>query len=209
MAKKNKQIKKKAKDGTEAKQNNQITTTELKPETILNSNQEDIKWDLIQNEIETLNNSWSVILLDLYSLNVENNDILNFSDKINSCIIGMENKNKSTVLKELGELYSYIPKYMNYTDSEDEQKIKQSKYYLLNAYILVNEDKWEEVKRSLSQCEDEFNALTNNEQFNQNKEYKSNKVLVLIKEIKNSLSNKDKKVFFIKYKNLLQSINSI
>lgn len=195
--------------GTEAKQNNQVATTELKPDTILNSNEENIDWDIIDNEIEILNNSWGIILLDLYNLGVENKDILGFSDKINSSIVGIEKKDKVEALKNLGELYSYIPKYMNFIDSGNEQKIKQSKYYLLSSYIFVNEDNWEEAKNNLVQCENEFNKLTNNTEFNENKEYKANKVFVLIKEIQNSISTKDKKVFYVKYKNLLQSINSI
>jgi hypothetical protein len=196
--------------GTEAKQNNQITNTEMKEQSILGTNENNIDWELIQNEIEELNSSWSIILLDLYDLNVENTDILAFSNKINSCIVSIENKNKQETLNNLRDLYSYIPKYINTIEKDTpNQQIKQSKYYLLNSYVLVNEDNWGEVKNSLNNCENVFNNLSNNIEYAKDKEYKINKVYVLIKELENSLDSKDKKVFYIKYKNLLQSINSI
>ena len=44
-----------------------INTSELKQETILGNNEEEINWSLLEEEIEILNTSWSVILLDLYS----------------------------------------------------------------------------------------------------------------------------------------------
>ena len=43
----------------------------------------------------------------------------------------------------------------------------------------------------------------------ENREYKANKMYILTKEIEKSINIKDKKIFYMKYKNLLQSINSI
>ena len=45
-----------------------------------------------------------------------------------------------------------------------------------------------------------------NNKFN---EYKVNKTYILVKELQNSLDLQDKEVFYIKYKNLLESINTL
>ena len=46
-------------------------------------------------------------------------------------------------------------------------------------------------------------------EYMKDKEYKVNKTYVLIKELQNSLGYKDKKMFYIKYKNLMESINTL
>ena len=40
-------------------------------------------------------------------------------------------------------------------------------------------------------------------------EYKVNKTYILVKELQNSLNLQDKEVFYMKYKNLLESINTL
>ena len=89
------------------------------------------------------------------------------------------------------------------------QIIKQAKLYLINSYVYVNEEEWNSAQNELVNCEEEYNKLANDLNYIENREYKVNKIYILVKELENSLASKDKKVFYIKYKNLLQSINSI
>lgn len=196
--------------GQEQGQEKEIETTEMKNQTILGNNEDEIKWDLIRNEIETLNNSWSIMLLDLYTLNCDKSEILAFSDKLNETIVSINEENKIDTLRNLRDLYSYIPKFMNSTNLDyANQKIRQAKFYLINAYVSVNENNWDNVKVELAKCENEFNELANDGEYIENKEYKVSKIYILIREIENSSNIEDNKVFYIKYKNLLQSMNSI
>jgi len=207
---KNQESKENTQSDNENKQLSNIKTTDLKAETVLESNQEDIDWRLIKEKIENLNTSWSIILLDLNSINPDNTEILNFSNKLNETIISIENQNKIESLNNLKKLYEYIPKFLESSGlNNNEQIVKESKLYLVNAYVAVNEEIWDNVKNELINCETKFNDLTNDYEYIQNKEYKANKIFVLIKELENSIHLKDKKLFYIKYKNLLQSINSI
>ena len=187
-----------------------LITTELKAKTILGTDNEDINWDLIEEEIETLDTSWSVILLDLYNTNSENKDILGFSDKLNDAILSIENRDKKSALINLRDLYSYIPRFLEASGINGaEQKIKQAKVNLINAYVSANEEDWEMVKEELLNCELQINNISNDMDYIENREYKANKMYILTKEIEKSINIKDKKIFYMKYKNLLQSINSI
>ena len=54
-----------------------------------------------------------------------------------------------------------------------------------------------------------FKNVVNDIEFAKKNEYKINKTYVLIKELQNSLDLQDKEVFYMKYKNLLESINTL
>ena len=61
----------------------------------------------------------------------------------------------------------------------------------------------------MSECENTFKNLLNDIEYIQDKEYKVNRTYVLIKELQNSLVYKDKKLFLVKYKNLMESVNTL
>lgn len=187
-----------------------INTTKMEPNAILASNKEDIDWERIKYEIESLNEAWTVILLDLYSLNVNNNDVVEFSTAIDSAIISIKNENKQDSLINLAKLYSYIPIYEKGISAENNiQNVKQTKSFLINAYSVVEQGNWDEVQTNINECEKTFKNVVNDIEFARKNEYKVNKTYVLIKELQNSLDLQDKEVFYIKYKSLLESVNTL
>ena len=191
-------------------QKSNITTTQMEPNTVLESDQNDIDWKTIKNEIEEINSSWSVILLDLSSFNINNDDILGFSNTLDNSVLSIEAENKVDTLKNVSTLYSYLPKYeKSISSSNSIQNVKQVKSNLINAYSYVEEDNWAEVESNLNECAKNFQNIVNDTNFVKGNEYKVNKTYVLLNELQNSLSYKDKKLFYIKYKNLLESINTL
>lgn len=191
-------------------ENNNINTTKMEKNAILDSNQDDIDWKAIKYEIENINQTWSVILLDLYSLNVSNDDIVAFSEILNNSIISIKNENKIDSLSNIAKMYSYIPIYEKAISAENSmQNIKQTKSFLINAYSFVEQGNWNEIQTNINECEKTFKNIVNDMEFAQKNEYKINKTYVLIKEMQNSLYLQDKEIFYIKYKNLLESINTL
>lgn len=187
-----------------------INTTKMEPNAILGTNKEDIDWERIKYEIESLNEAWTVILLDLYSLNVNNDDVVAFSTAIDSTIISIKNENKQDSLINLAKLYSYIPIYEKGISAENNiQNVKQTKSFLINAYSFVEQGNWNEIQTNISECEKTFKNVVNDIEFARKNEYKVNKTYVLIKELQNSLDLQDKEVFYIKYKSLLESVNTL
>lgn len=187
-----------------------INTTKMEPNAILASNKEEIDWERIKYEIESLNEAWTVILLDLYSLNVNNDDVVAFSTAIDSTIISIKNENKQDSLINLAKLYSYIPIYEKGISAENNiQNVKQTKSFLINAYSVVEQGNWYEIQTNINECEKTFKNVVNDIEFASKNEYKVNKTYVLIKELQNSLDLQDKEVFYIKYKSLLESVNTL
>ena len=189
---------------------NKITTTKMESKTILETNENEIDWKIIKSEIEKVNSSWNVLVLDLSSMNVDNNDILNFSATLNDSILSIKDENKNNTLINVAKLYSYIPKYAtSISAANSTQNIKLMKSYLLTAYSLVEQEKWEEIETNITEMEKTLKNVLNDIEYMQDKEYKVNKIYVLIKELQNSLTYKDKKLFYIKYKDLVESINTL
>ncbi|MDO5555192.1 MAG: hypothetical protein Q4G09_00620 [Clostridia bacterium] len=193
-----------------SKEKSNITVTQMEPKTVLESDENDIDWKTIKNEIEIINNAWAVIVLDLSSLNVDSNDILGFSNTLDDCILSIKNENKVDSLTNLTNLYSFIPKYETFISApNNNQNIKQVKEYIIRAYSFVEQDNWSEIESNINKCEETFKNILNDIEYIKNKEYKVNKIYVSIKEMQNSLTYKDKKLFYIKYKTLLESMNSL
>ena len=195
--------------GEQSKESN-ITTTQIEAKPILSTDKSDINWDDIKNEIEIINRDWSVVILDLSSLNLDNEEILGFSSALDDCTLSIKNENKADALINVSKLYSYIPKFEKAISADkNTQNIKQVKANIINAYSFVEQENWLETEASLKESEILFKEVANDLEYIKDKEYKINKTYVFIKELQNSLSYKDKDLFYVKYKNLIESINTL
>ena len=56
---------------TQSENGNNINITQMKSQNILEIDENNIDWQIIKNEIETINEAWTVIILDLSSLNLD------------------------------------------------------------------------------------------------------------------------------------------
>lgn len=187
---------------------NSVITTEMKSNPVMSVDENDVDWDTIKKEVETINETWNAIVLDLTSLNIDNSDILSVSSIINDMLISIKNENKIETLVNTAKLYSLIPKLeQQINQNKAVQNVKQTKAYLINAYSLSETEDWEEIGKNITNAETTFKNVINDIEYTKNKEYKVNKTYVLLKELQNSLQYKDKKLFLIKYKNLIDSIN--
>lgn len=204
-----KQSSSQSKQSTEQEKSN-ITITQMEAKTVLETDENNVDWKQIKNEIEIINEAWAVIIIDLSNLNAESDDILNFSSTLDKCIISIKDENKADSLKNVANLYSIIPKFEKQISNENSiQNIKQVKSYIINAYSFAEEENWTEIEKNISEAENVFKNLTSDIEYMKNREYKVNKTYVLMKELQNSLQYKDKKVFYIKYQNLLENINTL
>jgi len=188
-----------------------IETTEMIAGNILTNNQDDINWNLVKTEIELINTSWSVILYDLYKMNnSDNSKLLQFSDVLDKCIISIKDENKTDSLNNLAELYSYIPTFTEMTSEDNNIKnIKNTKSSIVKAYVSASNDDWTAVSDNLLAAEQSFNIIFKDIEFVKNNEYKVNKTFILLKELQNSLIEQDRSIFYMKYINLMESINML
>ena len=189
---------------------NKIEISNLTNNDILGNNADEIEWDEIKKDVEMVNESWNIIMLDLYRLNNSLKNIENFSNSLNNSIVAIKNEDKLASIIALTNLYSYLPQLMRDSSQEIPQiEIKQTKAYILSAYSNANQGNWNQTIIDMTNAETEFIKVMNNLELTKDKESKVNSVYLNIKELQNGLNIQDLNVFFIYYKNLLKEINKL
>jgi lipoprotein len=193
----------------DSSQNTTYKTSKMIAQNPLNR-KEQISWDELKNSTSTLYNTWSTIMLDLYQLNVNHDDILNFNKALDALAKYLKDENKVDTAKTLAVLYSYLPKYLE-TSSEDSyaQNLAYTKSYILNGYAFVEDNNWDGVKNELKKAEDQYVTILNDVNNHSSSEHNINKVYVLLKEKENSLDGKDKDVYYLKYRNLMEELEKL
>lgn len=182
---------------------------ELKPIGVLSSTEE-INWDNVKSEVEILYTSIPTITLDLYALNVSQDNVLGFNKEFDNLTISTKAQNKQDTLKSLAKLYEYIPKFIQNTSDEDVKKVGvDTKKELFNAYSKLDEKNWIEIDQNIKQAIEKFSILLSNTSINSSTQYKISKVYVMLNELENAVLVQDESVFLIKYKNVLEEINNL
>ena len=167
----------------------------------------EIDWDFIKANTEMIYTIWPTVVVDLNALNVNDEDILNFSNVLDKVTVSVKAEDKAATLNNLVALYAFFPKYRNQF-SQDSQAINidYCKNSILNSYALIEQNNWQEIKH---QVENAINYYTNvmdgiNENLqNQNR---ISKAYILLNELNNCIDLQDKELFFIKYRNAMEEL---
>lgn len=183
---------------------------ELKEEGILTGNSE-VDWNNIKNQVENVYTSSSEITLDLYQININQQDIVNFNSEYDNLTKAVKEENKENTLSELSKLYDYLPKFIeNSTDSENEKAIIKIKNNIFKGYSILDSNDWNSISNYISQAiQETTRMLTNVSNQKDNKQYSINKAYISMNELQNAVNLKDKEIFLIKYKNLLEELQNI
>lgn len=169
-------------------------------------NTDEIDWKNLESEISNLYKSWSEIIIDLNKINNNNENILKFSNDLDETTKYIKAQDKVNSLSMVAKLYSYLPQFMELYE-KDSRKIAfmQTKTNIIRAYSIIEQEKWEEIKREISSSINIFNTILNDVNNNKN-QYNINKTYVLLNEFNNSIDTNDKEILYIKYRNLIQEI---
>lgn len=129
---------------------------------------------------------------------------------LDNLIIATKNENKIEILKQISNLFYFLPKYeQKYSDDVKKINIQYTKYYVLNSYCLADENKWTQMKESINSAKDYFLNVINNIDTDENTQSKISKVYVLLNELDNSINLQDKDIFYIKYKVLMADLSNM
>lgn len=185
------------------------TKYNVQSKNILNLKENEIDWNYIKNTVQLLHTSWTTIMIDLHSLNIKNDDILSFSNNLDALILNIEREDKRTTLNSLASLYAIIPAYINqYSDDNYEENLAYTKAYIINSYVLLEDDKWEDMQAEVAKAQEYFNLVINSINTKSSQIF-INKTYVLLNEMKNAINLKDKKLYYMKYKNLMENAMNI
>ena len=171
----------------------------------------EINWNQIKNNVEKIYTSLYPTTLDLYQTSTNQQDIVNFNKEYDNLTKAVKEENKDNSLKELSMLYDYLPKFVeNCTDDEKEKTIIKTKNNIFKAYSVLEKEEWNTISDNINSAIQEFTKLiTNIDNKESGNQYNINKTYVMINELQNAVTLKDKEVFLIKYKNLLEELQNI
>lgn len=190
-------------------ENQQNEKFQLKATGVLTRN-EDIDWEQVKNDVEMLYSSIPTITLDLYQMQVAQEDILNFNKEIDILTLAIQKNNKEETLKSLSTIYEYIPKFIEKTTNDNLIKtITKTKSDLFKSYSQLDRKNWQEISEMIKKAVDNFSQLLTDTKIDSNKQYTINKVYVMLNELQNAVKVQDINVFLIKYKNILEEMNDL
>lgn len=191
----------------DTQQNN--TKYELNMSGILNQSNE-INWDEVKNEVENLYASIPTITMDLYKINLNQDDILAFNKEFDNLVLSIKDENKEETLKQLSKLYEYIPKFVsNVVNEELYKRILETKSNIFKAYSKLESENWSEMSNDIANGINVYSQLLTSTNIDSSKQYNINRMYIMLNELKNSVSLKDKSIFLIKYKNVIEEIENI
>lgn len=199
-----------SKEGNESKQkqNKQEESYEMASNNILNNKQE-INWDRIANKIENLYTSWTTIANDLKEIGLAQEQIDNFSTLMDTMTINIKNRDKNATLESVINLYEYLPKFEEKNQNTQLKYILDCKYSLLRCYQLADLEQWEQFNNSTIALKMNISNIISQKDKYENKYSSIQNASTIINEIGNEKNTKNREVFFIKYKNLMQELDSI
>lgn len=174
------------------------------------TNDGDINWNLVKSEIENLYTSIATVTIDLYSLETNKNDILEFNQQLDNTTKIVKNENKQEALLEMAKLYGALSKITQGLQGEETYKILiETKSNIFNAYSKLDTKNWNEISKDINSAISVYSKLLSNVNLEPENQYSINKGYILLNEMQNAVNSQDISLFLIKYKNLLEEINSI
>lgn len=186
---------------------NTITNMNMNYSSILVNSDKKVDWDAIKKETEKMYRSWTTILIDLNTLNVNQDNLLKYGTILDNTTKAVQKEDKKETLYQLADLYSLIVTYAKeYSNDSQKISILETKSNILYAYVLIEDRKWQDMKNYIKKAQSSYtNVINNNLKENQNIS-NINKAYVLLNEIDKGIDTKDKSIFYIKYKNLMQEL---
>ena len=182
---------------------------EMKLSGVLTENS-DINWENLKNEVEILYSAIPSLTIDLYKININKEKITNFNQEYDNLMKAIKEENKQNALYALANLYNYLPDFIeNSTDDTNKKILIRTKNNIFKAYSLLDKNDWNAITENVNLANQEFTKMLTNSQSSNKNQYIINKAYVQINELQNSTQTKEKEIFLIKYKNLLEELENI
>lgn len=164
-----------------------------------------LDWEEIRDDFENISNSSSVIILDLISAKVNDDEILKLESRINAVNSVIENKDENSFLESLKNFYNLIPIYLKeiYPDNKNIYLEKDVNSNLLESLYYCITGNYEQSLNYIESAESIYKELINDTDFIEDNSYNMNRVYILIQEMKQSIQNQEKENVIIKFLNII------
>ena len=95
---------------------------EMKLSGVLTNNS-DINWENLKNEVEILYSAIPSLTIDLYKININKEKITNFNQEYDNLMKAIKEENKQNALDALANLYNYLPDFIENSTDDINEKI--------------------------------------------------------------------------------------
>lgn len=168
---------------------------------------EDLNWDLIEENAIELNSILDTIILDMTEVEISNETIIEFKNRVNNLSIAISNKDIDVALEEYRLLYLLLPIYAEKIYSnKNELEILRLKSLAISSYVFANRSEWDEAKKAILEAENKYKTMMDNVDYIKEYSYNLNKVFVLIGELRNAIELEELELTNIKYVNFIEKI---
>lgn len=187
-----------------------INSSNVESNNILSSDNTDIDWDSLKSKVENMYDSWTTILIDLTTLNVNKENLLKYNSTLDNIVNDFDKEDKSESLTHLADLYNLLTLYVkDFAADSNQVSVYNVKSNILYAYAYTEKHDWDSVKKYIDNAKTEFSNVLNNQVNNVNNMDEINKAYILINELEEDSNSKNIKVFFVNYRNLMQELENI
>lgn len=193
-------------NSSQQSQEQEFSKYSINQKNVLTTENTNIDWDCIKNSVENLYPTWTTIMIDLHSANVKNEDILGFSENLNSLIVYIGQEDKLKTISTLLNLYNYIPEYAKQAVKDTKKtNLIYTRLYVANSYVLSEEEKWDEMKEKINKAQEYYSGIINSIN-DKNSQNKISQIYVSLNETNSAINYKDKKLYYIKYIDLMEKL---
>lgn len=197
-------------ENTVSTDENSIDISSMELENTIKQNDKEIDWNIINEKIENIYSSWTTVLMDLTTLNVNKDNLLKFNDLTDELIGNIKAEDKTKCLYNCAELYILLTLYIgDFSNDENTKAIYNTKSNILYAYAIIENDDWNTAGEYINDGKNEFNKIMNDQINNIINIDTINKAYILINELSDDINKNNKDTFYINYKQLMQELDNI
>lgn len=196
--------------GESGKQEETKEIFSMTSQSVLSNDRNQIDWNSLKLKVENLYETWSTVTIDLQQVIEKKDSILAFNTYLDSLISAIQSQNKIEALGQVANLYQLLPSYLEaFSPNQEKISLAKTKSFLITAYAIVEKEQWDQISQAMASAEENFLPFINNTQTDENKQADRNKVYILLKELIKTVNEKNKEIFYLKYKIVIQELNNI
>ena len=157
-------------------------------------------WLKIKSDFNIIRVSSNQIIVDLASIGMPNDKILELDKRENVVIESIANKSESNLIVSLSNLYSLVPEYLDEkVNNEILNKSKLMKSYLVSSLAEAFVDNFDNANLYINEVQKLYQDLSKMEVYIEDNSYKINKCYVAIQEMKMGIESQQKNVIIDKF----------
>ena len=188
---------------------NTIDATVIQYDNILTNDNNAIDWNDLKGKVENMYSSWTSVLMDLTTLNVNRDNLLRYNNLLDEVVKNLQNEDKNASLSNMAELYNLLNLYVrDFSNDNYLTSLYGVKSNILYAYSVLETDDWQKATEYISLARQEFNTIMNNQMNNIANMDTINKSYILLNELAEDCNNQNKDIFYVNYRNLMQELEN-